>query len=94
MGIFLKIVTNGYALLTLISFVSILIILCADFIRTTRIERFFKKMGYHRKFLGYSDIFQVSYYGWEKEKPEHKLVDDRKLNGMSVKEIKEKYRNT
>lgn len=94
MGIFVRIVANGCTLLTLISFIGILIILCADAIRTARIERFFKKMGYHRKFLRYSDIFKVSYYGWVKENPEYKLVEESEFNGMSVKKIKEKYGNT
>ena len=94
MGAFLKIVANGYALLTLISLTGVLAFLCADAIRTKRIESFFKKMGYRRKFLRHSDILNVSYYGWVKEKPEYKLVEDLELNGMSVKKIKEKYRNT
>ena len=71
----------------LIAILSILI----HFEKEKRIDKFFLSHGYERKLLDVPSVGGGAFYGWVRES-DHKVVDDRDLTGLSLKEIKEKYK--
>ena len=68
-----------------------------EFIRESRIKKFFESNGYERELLDVASFGGDAYYGWIRQPDESKqitgqYVDDRELIGLSLKTIKEKYK--
>lgn len=68
-----------------------------EFIRESRIKKFFESNGYERTLLGVAGFGGDTYYGWIRQPDESKqitgnYVDDRELRGLSSKTIKKKYK--
>jgi len=78
--------------ITLSALILILLLICfmASEIKAKRIENFFLSHGYARKLLGVPRFGNGTFYGWIRE-CDHKVVDDRYIKHMSLREIKEKY---
>lgn len=74
-----------------IIFIIAFISLSFEYIRETRIEKFFKKNGYKRELFGVPSFGNGEFYGWVRES-DGKRVDDRDIKGWSLKQIKEKYK--
>ena len=75
----------------------ILIRVIKETIRETRIKKFFVSHGYERILLDVASFGGDAYYGWIRDPDESKhitgnYVDDRELQGLSLKTIKEKYK--
>lgn len=75
----------------------ILIRVIKETIRETRIKKFFVSHGYERILLDVASFGGDAYYGWIRYPDESKhitgnYVDDRELQGLSLKTIKEKYK--
>lgn len=84
-------------LITVVFFViAIVITININKFEKTRIERFFVSRGYKRKLIGFNYDMSERYYGWVKYTPgtdleSRKIVLDKDIEGMSIKQIKEKY---
>lgn len=75
----------------------ILIRVIKETIRETIIKKFFESHEYERTLLDATDFGGDVYYGWIRQPDESKhitgnYVDDRELQGLSLKTIKEKYK--
>ena len=68
-----------------------------EFIRESRIKKFFESNGYERTLLGVASFGYGEFYGWIRQPDESKqitgqYVDDRDLRGLPIKVIKKKYK--
>lgn len=61
-----------------------------DSIKEKKINKFFLSHGYERKLLDVPSVGNGAFYGWKRES-DHRIVDDRDIKHLSLKEIKEKY---
>jgi hypothetical protein len=62
-----------------------------QYIQEKMISNFFLSYGYKRKLLGVSSVGAKTFYGWVRE-TDNKIVDDRDIRSMPLKEIKKKYK--
>lgn len=60
-------------------------------IKSNRIEKFFLSNGYTRELFNTSSFGDNHLYGWIRES-DGKRVADNKIKGLSLKQIKEKYK--
>lgn len=86
-------ITYAWALLFILYCVLLFSYVVHGVIRQKSLEKFFSKQGFHRELIGVSRFGSVNFYGWVKKEPEYIAVDDRDIEGVPVKMIKEKYKN-
>lgn len=78
-------------ILSAIIFLFLMICYIVSEIKEKRINNFFISHGYKRKLLDVARFGNGAFYGWVRES-DCKVADDRSIKGMSLREIKEKYR--
>ena len=86
-------ITYAWALLFIFYCFLLLSYVVHGVIRQKSLEKFFLKHGFHRELIGVSRFGSVSFYGWVKREPEYISIDDRDIEGVPVKMIKDMYKN-
>lgn len=84
--------TLAYILFVILVIIGFILFICSVVarIKEIRIEKFFKSHGYERILVGVPSVGNGAFYGWGRDQ-DKKIVDDRDIRGLSLKEIKERY---
>lgn len=89
----IKIIVDYIIPVTILGIIICIVIVSsiASSIRKSQIKKFFESNGYTLKLTGVSSVGNGAFYSWVRES-DNKRVVVLELRGMSLKEIKDKYK--
>lgn len=77
--------------LFLVALLIVIVVSAISSMKEKRVNKFFISNGYKRELFDVASFGDVDFYGWVREY-DNIRVDDRDIKGLSLRQIKKKYK--